>query len=116
MLGNFDMIVIVVVLLGLVFAGAHIAIALGITAALGLYLMTGEMEVVRTFMANTAYEALRDYVFAVIPLFMLMGDFLAKCGAARDLTRSATAPANGCPAGSPPRPSSPMHCSASSPA
>ncbi len=85
MLGNFDMIVIVVVLLGLVFAGAHIAIALGITAALGLYLMTGEMEVVRTFTANTAYEALRDYVFAVIPLFMLMGDFLAKCGAARDL-------------------------------
>ncbi len=85
MLGNFDMIAIVVVLLGLVFAGAHIAIALGITAALGLYLMTGQMEVVRTFTANTAYEALRDYVFAVIPLFMLMGDFLAKCGAARDL-------------------------------
>ena len=85
MLGNVDMIVIVVVLLGLVFAGAHIAIALGITAALGLYLMTGDLEVVRTFTANTAYEALRDYVFAVIPLFMLMGDFLAKCGAARDL-------------------------------
>lgn len=85
MLGNIDMVVIVVVLLGLVFAGAHIAIALGITAALGLYLMTGEIEVVRTFTANTAYEALRDYVFAVIPLFMLMGDFLAKCGAARDL-------------------------------
>ena len=63
----------------------HIAIALGITAALGLYLMTGDLEVVRTFIANTAYEALRDYVFAVIPLFMLMGDFLAKCGAARDL-------------------------------
>ena len=85
MLGHFDMIVIVVVLLALVFAGVHIAIALGVTAALGIYLMTGEIEVVRTFIANTAYEALRDYVFAVIPLFMLMGDFLAKCGAARDL-------------------------------
>jgi tripartite ATP-independent transporter DctM subunit len=85
MLGHFDMIAIIIVLLGIVFAGVHIAIALGITAALGLYLMTGEIEVVRTFIANTAYEALRDYVFAVIPLFMLMGDFLAKCGAARDL-------------------------------
>jgi tripartite ATP-independent transporter DctM subunit len=85
MLGHFDMITIVVVVLGLVFAGVHIAIALGITAALGIYLMTGDMETVRTFLANTAYEALRDYVFAVIPLFMLMGDFLAKCGAARDL-------------------------------
>jgi C4-dicarboxylate transporter DctM subunit len=85
MLGHFDMIAIVVVVLGLVFLGVHIAIALGITAALGIYLMTGDLEVVRTFVANTAYEALRDYVFAVIPLFMLMGDFLAKCGAARDI-------------------------------
>lgn len=85
MLGHFDMIVIVVVLLALVFTGVHIAISLGITAALGIYLMKGDIEVVRTFVANTAYEALRDYVFAVIPLFMLMGDFLAKCGAARDL-------------------------------
>ena len=85
MLGHFDMIAIVVVLLALVFTGVHIAIALGITAALGIYFMTGDIEIVRTFVANTAYEALRDYVFAVIPLFMLMGDFLAKCGAARDL-------------------------------
>jgi tripartite ATP-independent transporter DctM subunit len=85
MLGHFDMFAIVAVVLLLVFAGVHIAIALGITAALGLYLMTGQIETVRTFTANTAYEALRDYVFAVIPLFMLMGDFLAKCGAARDL-------------------------------
>jgi tripartite ATP-independent transporter DctM subunit len=82
---SFDMIAIVVVVLALVFGGVHIAVALGITAVLGIYLMLGDIEIVRTFVANTAYEALRDYVFAVIPLFMLMGDFLAKCGAARDL-------------------------------
>ena len=85
MLGHLDMFAIVIVVLALVFTGVHIAIALGITAALGIYLMLGDVEVMRTFIANTAYEALRDYVFAVIPLFMLMGDFLAKCGAARDL-------------------------------
>lgn len=85
MLGHSDMIIIVGIVLALVFAGVHISIALGITAALGIYLMMGDLEVVRTFVANTAYEALRDYVFAVIPLFMLMGDFLAKCGAARDI-------------------------------
>src|SRR3989304_6762266 len=79
------MIVIDVVLLALVFAGVHIAISLGIRAALGIYLMMGDIEVVRSFVANTAYEALRDYVFAVIPLFMLMGDFLAKYGDARDI-------------------------------
>lgn len=85
MFGGSDMLIIVVVLLALVFAGVHIAVALGITAALGIYLMSGDIEVVRSFVASTAYEALRDYVFAVIPLFMLMGDFLAKCGAATDL-------------------------------
>ncbi len=85
MLGSTDMLVIVVVVLALVFGGVHIAVALGVTAVLGVYLMLGDMEIVRTFVANTAYEALRDYVFAVIPLFILMGDFVAKCGAASDL-------------------------------
>ncbi|MEP9377522.1 TRAP transporter large permease [Aquabacter sp. CN5-332] len=74
------------VLLGLVFLGTHIAVALGIASALGIYMMMdGDFEVVRTFISNTAYEAIRDYIFAVIPLFILMGEFLARCGAARDL-------------------------------
>ena len=41
MLGNFDMIAIVVVVLGLVFAGVHIAIALGITAGMPLVVELG---------------------------------------------------------------------------
>jgi tripartite ATP-independent transporter DctM subunit len=80
-----QMLILIGALLAIVFSGVHIAVALGVTSALGVYLMQGDMDVVRIFMANTAYEALRDYVFAVIPLFMLMGEFLAKCGAATDL-------------------------------
>ncbi|NCW39694.1 MAG: TRAP transporter large permease subunit, partial [Betaproteobacteria bacterium] len=80
-----QMIVLVGVLLALVFSGIHIAVSLGITSMLGIYLMTEQMDTVLSFASNTAYEALRDYVFAVIPLFMLMGEFLAKCGAASDL-------------------------------
>ena len=85
MFDAWQMATLIAVLLVVVFSGVHIAVALGITAALGIYLMQGDIEVVRIFIANTAYEALRDYVFAVIPLFMLMGEFLAKCGAATDL-------------------------------
>ncbi len=80
-----DLTILVSVLLVVVFAGVHIAVALGVTAVLGIYLMTDDIAVARQFVGNTAYEALRDYVFAVIPLFMLMGEFLAKCGAARDM-------------------------------
>ena len=85
MFGTGEMLLMVTVLLALVFSGVHIAVALGGTAMLGIYLMTGDFQVVATFVGSTAYEAVRDYVFAVIPLFMLMGEFLAKCGAATDL-------------------------------
>ena len=85
MFGTGEMLLLVAVLLALVFGGVHIAIALGATAMLGIYLMTGDFQVVANFVGSTAYEAVRDYVFAVIPLFMLMGEFLAKCGAATDL-------------------------------
>jgi tripartite ATP-independent transporter DctM subunit len=77
--------IVIGVLLVAVLIGVHIAVALGLTAALGIYLMTGNFDGLRVFIGNTAYEALRDYVFAVIPLFMLMGEFLGRCGAAQDL-------------------------------
>lgn len=85
MFGTGEMLLLVAVLLGLVFSGVHIAVALGCAAMLGIYLMTGDFQVVASFVGSTAYEAVRDYIFAVIPLFMLMGEFLAKCGAATDL-------------------------------
>ncbi len=75
-------------LLVLVFLGTHIAVALGITASVGIYLMmNGNIDVVFQFVSTTAYEAIRGYVFAVIPLFMLMGEFLARSGVAGDLFR-----------------------------
>jgi C4-dicarboxylate transporter DctM subunit len=80
-----QMAIVIGVLLALVLTGTHIAVALGVTSMLGIYLMQGDAEVVRSFVSSVAYEALRDYVFAVIPLFLLMGEFLARCGAAKDL-------------------------------
>jgi C4-dicarboxylate transporter DctM subunit len=85
MFGTGEMLLLVAVLLALVFSGVHIAVALGCAAMMGIYLMTGDFQVVASFVGSTAYEAVRDYIFAVIPLFMLMGEFLAKCGAATDL-------------------------------
>lgn len=85
MFGTAEMLILVAVLLTLVFTGVHIAASLGAAAMLGIYLMTKDFGVVANFLGSTAYEAVRDYVFAVIPLFMLMGEFLAKCGAATDM-------------------------------
>ncbi len=78
--------VLILSLLVLVALGVHIAIALGVTSALGIYLVTGgNFAVVQKMLGNTAYEALRAYEFAVIPLFMLMGEFISKSGAVTDV-------------------------------
>jgi len=81
-----QMTLVIGLLLGLVFLGAHIAVALGIASGVGIYMMmNGNLDVVFSFVAETAYIAIRGYVFAVIPLFMLMGEFLARSGVAGDL-------------------------------
>lgn len=81
--------VLIVSLLLMVALGVHIAIALGMTSALGVYLVTGgNFDVVLNMLASTAYESLRSYEFAVIPLFMLMGEFIGKSGAVTDVYRA----------------------------
>ena len=82
---------LVICLVGLVAIGVHIAIALGMTSALGIFLVTGAdsyaFGTVQSMLAATAYEAIRAYVFAVIPLFMLMGEFIGKSGVITDVYR-----------------------------
>ena len=80
-------VVLLASLVAMVVMGVHIAVALGMASALGIYLVTGSFGVVERMLASTAYEALRDYVFAVIPLFMLMGEFIARSGAVTDVYR-----------------------------
>lgn len=81
-------IILVVLLLGLVILGVHVAIALGLSSLVGIYLVTGKFRIVEATLASTAAEALRDYTFAVIPLFMLMGEFIARSGAMADIYQS----------------------------
>lgn len=67
--------------------GVHIGVSLAICSALGVWLMLGSFEAAVSILGNTAYEAIRKDVFAVIPLFVLMGDFISRSGAAADLYR-----------------------------
>ena len=84
-------VVLVVCLVFLVAIGVHIAVALGMTSALGIFWILGHdanaFRTVQVMLAAKAYEGIRDYVFAVIPLFMLMGEFIGKSGAITDVYR-----------------------------
>jgi C4-dicarboxylate transporter, DctM subunit len=76
------------VLLGLVLlvgTGVPVVTSLGVASVAGVSLLTGDAGVGLSILSTTAFEALRSYVFAVIPLFVLMGELLARSGAAADL-------------------------------
>ena len=78
-------IAIIAVLLILILLSVPIVIALGSASFFGLAYLVGSFDVAVSLLANTAYESIRNYVFAVIPLFVLMGELISKSGAAKDL-------------------------------
>lgn len=85
MVGAAFSIAIVAILIGLILLSVPVVIALGLTSFFGLAYLTGNFQIAGSLLANTTYEAIRDYVFAVIPLFVLMGEFISRSGAAADL-------------------------------
>lgn len=76
------------ILLVLLTLGVPIVVSLGLTSVVGVGLLTANSDVALSILGTTVFEALRDYVYAVIPLFILMGEFVAKSGAALDLYNS----------------------------
>ena len=76
-----------------IIVGVHIAFAFAMTALIGNVLVFGGIDgefadgfdIALKGLGSVAYEYLRSAVFATIPLFMLLGDFVNKSGSARDL-------------------------------
>lgn len=86
-----------VVLIFAVVGGIHIGLSLGVSALIGTWLMFGTFGSLEEAwfgytlasgqVGSTSFFALRDFVFAVIPLFVLMGEFVSRSGSAGDLYR-----------------------------
>jgi C4-dicarboxylate transporter DctM subunit len=73
----------------LIVLGVHIGVALAAVSVVTLWLITGKFAVAISLLQTTAYSAVMDYVFAVVPLFVLMGLFSTVSGATRELFTSA---------------------------
>lgn len=65
--------IILAFMLLMVFAGFHIVVAPGAASVIGIAVVTGNAHVALSLLSSATFEALRDYIFAVIPLFVLMG-------------------------------------------
>ncbi len=76
---------VIVLLISLVLLGFHVAVALAVTSAVGIYMATGSLRVTEAVLASTSAESLRSFTFAVIPLFMLMGEFMGRSGVITDI-------------------------------
>lgn len=72
-------------LLGCVLLGIPVVIALGLSSFLGLAYVMGSFDIAGALLSSSAYGAIKSYVFATIPLFVLLGEVLSKSGAAADL-------------------------------
>ncbi|MBX3653063.1 MAG: TRAP transporter large permease [Ramlibacter sp.] len=76
-----------VVAIGLMLAGIyfgmHIGVALIVTSFVSVW-MVKSPEVAARFVAASANDAIRDYLFGVIPLFVLMGMLVSVSGVGRD--------------------------------
>ena len=76
---------VLALLLIMVFLGVPIAVALGVASFTGVYFLLGSADIALAVLSSTAYEALRKDIFIVIPLFVLMGEFISRSGAAQDI-------------------------------
>jgi tripartite ATP-independent transporter DctM subunit len=78
-----------VLMLGLIWSGIHIAIVLMLLSFVGLWIMRGDFAVAERLLALSAYESLNNYLFGVVPLFVLMGLMVATADIGRDAYRVA---------------------------
>ena len=79
----------IVALFVTILLGVHIGFALLVISVAGMGALTGRPETAVRLLGSTAFEAVRDYVFAVIPLFVLMGAFMSHSRAAAALYAAA---------------------------
>lgn len=75
----------VALIFALILLGFHVGVALATVSFLGIYLMTGKVMVAAHLLQTTSFNGVNDYIFAVIPLFVVMGLFATQSGATRDL-------------------------------
>ncbi|MCO5160226.1 MAG: TRAP transporter large permease [Mesorhizobium sp.] len=72
-------------LVALILIGVPIGVALGSVSLVAIWLLFDSWDIAVGTAGSVAFSMLREYAFGTIPLFIIMGNFIAASGAARDL-------------------------------
>lgn len=68
----------------LIYAGMHVAIALTLLSFLGVWFIRGKWIIASKMLALAAADSISNYIFGVVPLFVLMGLFISVSGIGKD--------------------------------
>lgn len=69
----------------LILLGVHVGVSLALMSVLGIFLATGNLDTSISILQTTAFRAIREYIFGVIPLFVLMGLLASMSGASKEI-------------------------------
>ena len=69
-----------VAVLSLMALGVHVGLALAATGFIGMFAMTGKIQLALALFTTTPYSTTNVYAFAILPLFIIMGLFAMHAG------------------------------------
>jgi tripartite ATP-independent transporter DctM subunit len=69
----------------LIYSGLHIAIALGLVSFLGVFMLKGNVDVALNLLSLAMADSIASEAFATVPLFVMMGLVVSRCGLGRDV-------------------------------
>ena len=75
----------VLAILILIYSGMYVPVALGLVSFISVWLLRGTLEAPVYLLTLAASNSLEDYIFGVIPLFVLMGLLVSQCELGRDI-------------------------------
>jgi len=74
----------IVLMLVLIYAGMHVAVALTLLSFIGVWMIKGTFSIASNMLVLAFKDAISDYIFGVVPLFVLMGLLVSVAGIGRD--------------------------------
>ena len=75
----------VVLILFLIYSGMYVPVALGLVSFVSVWYLRGSLEAPVYLLTIAASSGLEDYIYGVIPLFVLMGLLVSQCELGRDI-------------------------------
>src|SRR3990172_246431 len=75
---------LIALLVALVIAGTPIGITLALLALVGVWMLRGDLGISVRLIGSGALTSLAEYIFSVIPLFVLMGTLVSASGVGLD--------------------------------